>query len=37
MLHREEKIERIVELVRSAKDRELGIIYAFVLALMKKS
>lgn len=36
MLHREEQVKEIIELVKAAKKRELRIIYVFVVTLLKK-
>ena len=36
MPHREEKIEEILELLRSAEERELEIAYAFIHSLLQK-
>ncbi len=36
MLHKEEKIARITELLKAASERELGIAYAFILSLIRK-
>lgn len=36
MDHNDERINRIMELLKNAGDRELSIIYAFILSLTQK-
>lgn len=36
MSHKEQRIKKIVELLKTAGERELEIVYAFILSLLRK-